>query len=59
MIEELKKEEKNQEYASIRHKLRYKIIYLQEQRKLLDLNLKACDNILAILAKCKENSGKL
>jgi hypothetical protein len=53
VIEQLKKEEQDEQYSKIQHKIRYKIIYLTEQRKLLDINLKASEHILGILAKCK------
>ena len=35
------------------------MIYLEEQRKLLDLNMKAVNQILDILEKVKQNGGVL
>lgn len=59
VIEELRREFGMEAYAGIRHKIHYKLIYLTEQRKLLDLNLKAVSTVLEILRKCKENGGVL
>ena len=59
VIEELEKDENLPENAAIRHKIRYKIIYLTEQRKLLDLNLLAAKEVIAILEKCQNNGGKM
>jgi hypothetical protein len=55
----LEAEAQLEEHASISHKIRFKIIYLTEQRKLLDLNMQAVEAILAILGKCKENGDQM
>jgi len=47
------------EYQNIHHKIRYKIIYLTEQTKLLDGNLEATNAIIKILKKCKQNNDVL
>ena len=48
-IEILKKEMELPEYQSIKFKIKYKVIYLEEQRKLLDLNLRAANVIIEML----------
>lgn len=55
----LKKEMDMPEYQSIRFKIRYKVIYLEEQRKLLDLNLRAANVIIEMLEAAKANGGVL
>lgn len=55
----LKKEMDMPEYQSIRFKIRYKVIYLEEQRKLLDLNLRAANVIIEMLEAAKDNGGVL
>lgn len=47
------------EYQSIRFKIGYKVIYLEEQRKLLDLNLRAANVIIEMLEAARSNGGVL
>lgn len=47
------------EYENIRFKIRYKVIYLEEQRKLLDLNLRAANVIIEMLDAARKNGGVL
>jgi hypothetical protein len=58
-IQLLKEECNLPEYAAIQFKIRYKIIYLEEQRKLLDLNLRAVDVIIDLLEQANRNGGVL
>jgi len=42
-----------EEHRSIRHKIGYKVIYLEEQVKLLDINKEATEALIGVLKKCK------
>ena len=48
-----------EEHKAIHHKIRFKLIYLTEQVKLLDLNMEATETLIEILEKCKEKGGRL
>jgi hypothetical protein len=48
-----------EEYQHIRHKINYKVIYLEEQIKLLDVNLEMTETLIAVLEQCQEKGGRL
>lgn len=58
-IEILKKEYDLPQNQNTKFKIKYKIIYLEEQRKLLDINMGAVDAIISILKMAKNNKGTL
>lgn len=59
VIEKLRAQMEMAEFGAIRHKIYYKVVYLTEQRKLLDVNLGAVDAIIGVLEKCRLNEGVL
>ena len=48
-----------EEYQPIRHKINYKVIYLEEQIKLLDVNREMTETLIAVLEQCQQKGGRL